>query len=1127
MLKRKKLITCKTSTLLPTATSSKPFVGKNVEGDARAWGDAAHDGYRRLQKACEQGDTKAVMMLVENGVDPRRSENPNIGRPALYWAVVRGKLEVVKLLVERYNCNPKFVTYNGTTLLHAACSRGHADVARYLARKHHLEPSAARKDGSTPLTAACYYGRTDVVKLLIEELCCDPTTASDEDGSLVHVACSNGRLELAQYLVSRHHLDPTQARAYGETPLHLASSNGHLQLVRYLVGELNCSLDCKDAGESTALHVAAQNGHREVVQYLLEKGCDVNAGDSMGRTALLLACIYGRCKVVQVLLTLGKTDPNCRNKDNESALQLTRNKTIFNELVRFGADTTNIVSAVFQYHKNHAPLDSLLRMFVVGHPSSGKSTLARALQQITGGVHIFNKRKVSGVAPRTAGIVPTEFESSEFGRVLLFDFAGQNEYYASHAALLEASQNSLARLFLLLVNLLEEEKEIKFHIIFWLSFINTHHIQGTSMAHIIVICSHKDLLKKESPSTYHSKISVIEGMAQSAIDEYSGTLRMAGFFATDCRKPHKHTKLRNCLCRSCKELRTDTEIDICCHVLSAFLCEKFKGEVACTISDVISHTLESDLPLPCKPEKICQLAEALSQQKNILFLPNSSDVSQSWIVLEVGTLLTTINGCIFAPVSFREHCIEGSCETGIVAWGDLQRMSRQLRLEPTLVVAFLKKLEFCEEVLDAEVLNLIQRGKMPLVHTRRPYLSDTPTSGDAVNYTHCKWTPTISHLEKSLDSQVDCSTNKASLLTPRDQHLFLSVQAPKRTLSSPNAVASDTFTPLRCQLSQSCDQLVKKDSQRYFFFPGLLHHEKPSTGEVWSSDDSFQFHSGWCIRVCQPNQLFMPRFLHILLLKVSFGIVVAPSQWTLSRRLTRECTVWKNGIRWLDLNGIETLVEMVEQNQAVIVLMRGKGGSEIKCVHLRSKLINLILQVKRKVCPNLPVNQYLLNPKELKNKSYPVVNKSLDSMTLYDIHTVLQCIVETKNWVFDCRGSTKSYCTLSDLLYFEPFSNLGETMLARLYQTEETDNPSNELYKFLFDFAQAHADRYTEMSEILRVHEKHDPLLAGEEAGAAGNQCMMVLEKWWNRSSSVSIMEFRERLTEYSVLGNRNLLVSI
>ena len=41
---------------------------------------------------------------------------------------------------------------------------------------------------------------------------------------------------------------------------------------------------------------------------------------------------------------------------------------------------------------------------------------------------------VSEVDEKTAGVIPHEFESKKYGRIMIYDFAGHSEFYNNHAA---------------------------------------------------------------------------------------------------------------------------------------------------------------------------------------------------------------------------------------------------------------------------------------------------------------------------------------------------------------------------------------------------------------------------------------------------------------------------------------------------------------------------------------------------------------------------------------------------------------------------------------------------------------------------------------------------------------------
>ena len=200
-------------------------------------------------------------------------------------------------------------------------------------------------------------------------------------------------------------------------------------------------------------------------------------------------------------------------------------------------------------------------------------------------------------------------------------------------------------------------------------------------------------------------------------------------------------------------------------------------------------------------------------------------------------------------------------------------------------------------------------------------------------------------------------------------------------------------------------------NSKFLFFPGLVNSGQPR-GEMWLEDESFIFYSGWCLESAQLHKFFMPRFFQTLILRLTFGFAVARiSATSSSSQFSREYTIWKNGLRWLNLDGVETFMEMVEDKRALVLLMRAKKGSELKGVSLRAALIRKILDTKEEFCPDMPTSEYLIHPKHLREReSYPIITGRLSCLIRYNISTVAQAIVAENQ-----RRPCKLMHSLSDL----------------------------------------------------------------------------------------------------------------
>jgi len=167
------------------------------------------------------------------------------------------------------------------------------------------------------------------------------------------------------------------------------------------------------------------------------------------------------------------------------------------------------------------------------------------------------------------------------------------------------------------------------------------------------------------------------------------------------------------------------------------------------------------------------------------------------------------------------------------------------------------------------------------------------------------------------------------------------------------------------------------------------------------------------------------------------------------------CVGRKNGIQWLDQDGIETIVEVSEQNCVVLLLMSCPEGEEMACVQLRSSLISKVLATKEEFCPGICTVELLIDPSNL--SSYPLPSSS--ELTLYRVaDQVVKAVRECKPFILDTTGRKK--LKLEKALHFEPYHGIQVRCIDRLFDNEIANREVDD--SFLQDLA---ADLHTKLME--------------------------------------------------------------
>lgn len=117
--------------------------------------------------------------------------------------------------------------------------------------------------------------------------------------------------------------DLSVANRRGHTPFILATYYGHNEAAAELLalGAEPCAID--EQGSNAFMGVAFK-GHLDTAQWLLENTeCDVNHRNYAGQTALMMAALFDRVELVELMLTAG-ANPDVQDLRGNTAESLAR-----------------------------------------------------------------------------------------------------------------------------------------------------------------------------------------------------------------------------------------------------------------------------------------------------------------------------------------------------------------------------------------------------------------------------------------------------------------------------------------------------------------------------------------------------------------------------------------------------------------------------------------------------------------------------------------------------------------------------------------------------------------------------------------------------------------------------------
>ncbi|XP_072020982.1 uncharacterized protein [Amphiura filiformis] len=437
-------------------------------------------------------------------------------------AAYHNHTETCKLLLEN-NANVNSKRNDGSTALHLGVSCNHIDICKLLLENNANVNYSESTSGFTALHAAAYHNHTDICKLLLENNA-NVNSVTNIGATALYWAAYRNNIDTCELLLENNANVNTES-SDGSTPLHRAAAKNHTDTCKLLL-ENNANVNSKTNAGYTPLHSAVLNGHTGSCEILLKYNANVNAQAKGGNTALHLAA--QRIYIVNAITQ----DGNTQVLHFSARQQYFINLCIL--LIENGADvsTTNSkgdkpifmlpISDKNVYDLVHKAMErakykdlmetgatpvEVVKLFVCGAPSAGKTTLKHSLTQDLQ----ENKKESDNDLPQefpynpTAGIDIDKSAIEGVGVFRIWDLAGHVEYHISHAMFLGA-ENSI---FIVVYNLVKElhKQDLRY----WLCFFKSGHlVTRPTKPRVVIVSSHMDQVKDKKAGGFVAKRNLKE-----------------------------------------------------------------------------------------------------------------------------------------------------------------------------------------------------------------------------------------------------------------------------------------------------------------------------------------------------------------------------------------------------------------------------------------------------------------------------------------------------------------------------------------------------------------------------------------------------------------------------------------
>ncbi len=1015
--------------------------------------DSLADTDHRLDTAVRLGQVNNVKEILNNALSDLES---NRLQHLLHLAVSYGQLQVVRTLINDYSCPVNCENESKETPLHNACGSGHLGIIKMLILEFKAGMSLNARDekDNTPLNTAALNGHTNIVKLLIIDFGCSANTRGYHGQTIFHQACAGRHMELAETLVTEYNLDPMSVDDYGNTSLHLAALNGKEVVARLLITKYNCPVDCRNKINRTPLHCACLGGHHSVVKILViefkadinvcdrdnntplntaalgvhagesdivrflidECGCNPSTRGYQGQTILHQACAGGLVELVQILLTDYLLDPMSVDDYGSTALHLAAlngREQVVNLLITKYKCPVNC-----RNNTNKTPL----------HFACEKGHLAIVNMCMSVDKTLLLSADVDGNTPQH---ISSMFGMKECVHMMLNDYHApiyiRNKFGKS---VLDVAKESVTK-----------------------PIIQEYLKQNNDRIHYDYKQVQTLASETYSGAQRLTRVFVL-GNSASGKTTLIEALKRDGFFSM--LSPVSEASILPHTCGIIPSVHYTKSIGRVIYYDFAGDPEYYSSHSA-IVSNVIQSKFGTNIFLVVVnlTKSIETICDELGYWSNFISY-HIKEVTIKYEVLVIGSHVDLIADAKAKIKPISQFVQEGFSSISqstvrVITLNCCQpRSARNIHsaltraIQDTIPYSLTMKATILFGLLEKDFKNIISCTLQTIIeHINETgiYLPNTASSlYPIVEELHSPGLLLIISKPKKLEDRMLC-LNISKLTNEVHQHLFSTSKVqkfsptaidlnhismgilPQKYLKSllPEYITTDCLVQLQyCQefthsevkLAMKLPENVTADSS-FFYFPALCNTEKQNI----VTPDRFNYSISWYGKCGKKFDYFPPRFLHVLLLRLAY-IFSLPMQHDQSseespeilvRRYNRRCAMWKNGIQWLMLKGVDCFVEMVKNSKGIIVITKSKEEVKDTCTDMLFKIIKEIREAKKEFCLTIALQEYLMNSDD------PASFRNVDK--LYSISDIKETLESGKSTIVSIGGREFLPATKVEHLY--------------------------------------------------------------------------------------------------------------